>query len=152
MVGATRMLYFVSGANRAYVLGTYRTSSGSTINVAIPVYYVVDGSQVMLYPMERSAVSTSEACSIIRNAGFGGSNNFVFAVLDNRVYDCRFNTWLSITVGWTRVASSVTTASLYPSPTYYSVSVTSGSSTVRIILSYWYVVDADPGFFAVRPG
>jgi hypothetical protein len=150
--GATRRLYFVSGANRAYVLGTYRTSTGSTVNVAIPVYYVVDGSQVLLYPMERSAVSTSEACNVVRNAGFGGAYNYVFAVLENQSYDCAFNSWSSTTVGWTQVASSVTTASLYPSPTHYSVSVTSGSSTVRIILSYWYVVDANPGFFAVRPG
>lgn len=150
--GATRKLYFVSGSNRGYVLGTYRTSSGSNVNVAIPVYYVVEGSQVRLYPMEKGAVATSEGCNVVRNAGFGGAYNYLFAVLDNQAYDCAFNSWSSTTVGWTQVASSVTTASLYPSPTYYSVSVISDSSTLTLLLSYWYVVNADPGFFAVRPG
>ncbi len=150
--GATRRLYFVSGTNRAYVLGMYRTSTGAQVNVAIPVYYVVDGSQVMLYPMERSAVVAGEACNVVRNAGFTGAYNYVFAVLNNQAYDCAYNSWSSTTVGWSQVASSVTTASLYPSPTYYSVTITSGSSTLRLLLSYWYVVNADPGFFAVQPG
>jgi hypothetical protein len=150
--GATRKMYFVSGTNRAYVLGTYRATSGATVNVGIPVYYVIEDSQVRLYPMEKVAVATSEACNVVRNAGFSGAYNYVFAVLDNQAYDCAFNSWSSTTVGWAQVASSVTTASLYPSPTYYAVSVTSGSTTLTIYLSYWYVVNADPGFFAVRPG
>jgi hypothetical protein len=150
--GATRKLYFVSDSNRGYVLGTYRTSTGATVNVAIPVYYVVDGSQVLLYPMEKTAVSTSEGCTVVRNAGFGGAYNYISAVLDNQAYDCAFNSWSSTTVGWVQVASSVTTASLYPSPTYYVVSISSGSATLTLYLSYWYVVNADPGFFAVKPG
>jgi hypothetical protein len=150
--GATRKLYFVGGANRGYVLGMYTSSSGSQVNVAIPVYYVVEGSQVRLYPMEKSAVSTSEGCSVVKNAGFTGAYNYIFAVLDNQAYDCAFNSWSSTTVGWTQVASSVTTASLYPSPTYYAVSISSGSNTLKLFLSYWYVVNADPGFFAVKPG
>jgi len=150
--GATRKLYFVAGTSRAYVLGTYTATSGATVNVAIPVYYVVEGSQVRLYPMEKGAVSTGEGCSVVRNAGFGGAYNYIFAVLDNQAYDCAFNSWSSTTVGWAQVASSVTSVSLYPSPTYYKVTVSSGSGTISIYLSYWYVVNADPGFFAVRPG
>jgi hypothetical protein len=150
--GATRKLYFVSSSSRGYVLGTYRTSSGADVVVAIPVYYVVEGSQVRLYPMEKNAVVTSEACNVIANAGLTGAYRYVFAVLDNQAYDCAFNSWSSTTVGWTQVASSVTTASLYPSPTYYSVSISTGSGTITLYLSYWYVVNADPGFFAVRPG
>jgi len=150
--GATRKLYFASGSNRGYVLGTYTASTGATVNVAIPVYYVVEGSQVRLYPMEKEAVSASEACSVVRNAGLGGAYNYVFAVISNQAYDCAFNTWSSTTVGWARVASSVTTASLYPSPTYYRVVMTVGSSTISLYLSYWYAVDSDPGFFAVKPG
>jgi len=150
--GATRKLYFVSGSNRGYVLGTYTASSGATVNVAVPVYYVVEGSQVRLYPMEKGAVATSEGCNVVRNAGFGGAYNYIFAVLDNQSYDCAFNSWSSTTVGWAQVASSVTTASLYPSPTYYQVTLTSDTSTLTLYLSYWYVVNADPGFFAVKPG
>jgi hypothetical protein len=150
--GATRKLYFVDGSNRAYILGMYRTSTGAQVNVAIPVYYVVEGSQVRLYPMEKSATVASEACSVVKNAGFTGAYNYVFAVLDSQAYDCAFNSWSSTTVGWTQVASSATTASLYPSPTYYAVSISSGSNTLTLFLSYWYVVDADPGFFAVKPG
>jgi hypothetical protein len=150
--GATRKLYFVSGTNRAYVLGMYRSSSGADVTVAIPVYYVVEGSQVRLYPMEKTAVVPIEGCHVISNAGFTGVYRSVVAVLDNQAYDCAFNSWSSTTVGWTQVASSVTTASLYPSPTYYSVSVTSGTSRLTLYLSYWYAVNADPGFFAVRPG
>lgn len=150
--GATRRLYLVSGANRGYVLGMYTTSTGAQVNVAIPVYYVVEGSQVRLYPMERTAVSTREGCSVVRNAGFTGAYNYIFAVLDNQAYDCASNRWSSTTVGWTQVASSVTSASLYPSPTYYTVRVASGGNTVSILLSYWYVVNADPRFFSVRPG
>jgi len=150
--GATRKLYFVAGSSRGYVLGMYKTSTGAQVNVAIPVYYVVESSQVHLYPMEKSAVSTSEACTVVRNAGFTGAYNYVIAVLDNQAYDCAFNSWSSTTVGWTQVASSVTTASLYPSPTYYAVSISSSSVTLTLYLSYWYVVNDDPGFFAVRPG
>jgi len=149
--GATRKLYFVSGSNRAYVLGMFKSSSGATVNVAIPVYYVVEDSQVRLYPMEKAAVSPSEGCSVVKNAGFTGAYNFIYAVLDNQSYDCAYNSWGSTTVGWTQVASSVTSASLYPSPSYYVVTVTSGTTTLSILLSYWYVVDADPGFFAVKP-
>jgi hypothetical protein len=150
--GVTRKMYFVAGTDRAYVLGTYRTSSGATVNVAIPVYYVVEGSQVRLYPRERSAVATSEACNVVRNAGFGGAYNYIFAILDNQSYDCAFSSWSSTTVGWTLVTSSATTANLNPSPVYYSVTITSGSNRVTIYLSYWYAVSADPGFFAVLPG
>jgi len=107
---------------------------------------------VRLYPMERSVVATGEGCNTVRNAGFTGAYNYIFAVLDNQAYDCAFNSWSSTTVGWTQVASSVTTASLYPSPTYYAVSISSGSYRLTLYLSYWYVVNADPGFFAVRPG
>jgi hypothetical protein len=150
--GATRKLYFVVDTSRAYVLGMFTASSGAGVNVAIPVYYVVEGTQVRLYPMEKAAVSTTEACNTVRNAGFTGAYNYVYAVLDSQNYDCAFSSWSSTTVGWTQVASSVTSAALYPSPTYYQVTVTSGSDTVTIFLSYWYVVDADPGFFAVKPG
>ncbi len=150
--GATRMLYFVSGTSRAYVLGTYRTTAGATVNVAIPVYYAVEGSQVRLYPMERTAVNAGEACNVARNAGFGGAYTYVFAVLNNQSYDCAFGSWTSTTVGWSLVTSSATTAALHPSPTYYAVTFTSGSNRVIIYLSYWYAVNADPGFFAVLPG
>jgi hypothetical protein len=150
--GATRKLYFVFGSNRGYVLGMYTASSGSGVNVAIPVYYQVEDSQVRLYPMEKASVPTSEACNVVRNAGFTGAYNYVYAVLDNYSYDCAFSSWSSTTVGWTQVVSSATTASLYPSPTYYAVSISSGSVTLTLYLSYWYVVNADPGFFAVKPG
>jgi hypothetical protein len=150
--GATRKLYFVTGTNRGYVLGNYKSSSGSLVNVAVPVYYVVEGSQVRLYLMEKAVVSTTEACTTVTNAGLGGSSNVVIAVLDNQSYDCGRKRWSSVTVGWTSVASSVTSASLYPSPLYYKVTVTSGSNTLTLFLSYWYVVNADPGFFAVKPG
>jgi hypothetical protein len=150
--GATRKLYFVTGTSRAYVLGMFTASSGAGVNVAIPVYYVVEGSQVRLYPMEKTGVYASEACSVVRNAGFTGAYNYVYAVLDSQTYDCAFNSWSSTTVGWAQVASSVTSASLNPSPLYYKVTVSSDSSTISIYLSYWYVVNADPGFFAVRPG
>jgi hypothetical protein len=116
------------------------------------VYYVVEGSQVLLYPMEKAAVSASEACNVVRNAGFTGAYNYVYAVLDSQTYDCAFNSWSSTTVGWAQVASSETSVSLNPSPLYYKVTVSSGSSTISLYLSYWYVVNADPGFFAVRPG
>jgi hypothetical protein len=149
--GATRKLYFVAGTNRGYVLGTYVAKTGPTVNVGIPVYYVVEGSQVRLYPMEKGAVNPSEACSVVRNAGFGGTYNSVVAILDNQAYDCAFGSWSSTTIGWAQVASSATTASLYPSPTYYRVVVTVGSSTLSLYLSYWYFVDSDPGFFAVKP-
>jgi hypothetical protein len=55
-------------------------------------------------------------------------------------------------VGWMSVASSVTSALLHPSPLYYKLTVASGSNTLTLFLSYWYVVNADPGFFAVKPG
>jgi len=150
--GAVRKVYFVSGSNRAYVLGTYRTSSGATVNVAIPVYYTTEGSHVRLYPMERASVQTSEACNVAMNAGFGGAYTYVFAILENRAYDCAFSSWSSTTVGWSLVASSVTSVNLNPSPLYYVVTITSGSNRVVIYLSYWYAVNADPGFFAVLPG
>jgi hypothetical protein len=153
--GATRKLYFVAGANRGYVLGTFRARTGAIVNVAIPIYYVVEDSrsQVRIYPMERAAVNTGEACSVVRNAGLGGAYNFIYAILDRRSYDCAFGTWSTSTdVDWAQVASSVTTASLYPSPTYYRVTVTVGSSTLSLYLSYWYTVDSDPGFFSVKPG
>ncbi len=150
--GATRKLYFVSGSNRAYVLGTYRSRTGATVNVGIAVYYVVEGSQVMLYPMETSAVNTREGCDVVKNAGFGGTYNALYAVPSNRAYDCAFGTWSDARIKWGLVASSATSAGLYPSPTYYSVTITSGSNTITLFLSYWYMVDADPGFFAVKPG
>jgi hypothetical protein len=149
--GATRKLYFVAGTNRGYVLGTFKAATGPTVNVAIPVYYVVDDSQVRIYPMERAAVATTEACNVVRNAGFGGAYNYVYAIIDNQAYDCAFARWYSTRVGWDQVASSVTTASLYPSPTYYRVVLTVGTSTLSLYLSYWYVVDTDPGFFTVKP-
>jgi hypothetical protein len=150
--GATRKLYFVSSSNRGYVLGMYTSSSGAQVNVAIPVYYVVEGSQVRLYPMEKAAVSTTEACTTVTNAGLGGSTNVVIAVLDNQSYDCGRKRWSAVAVGWTSVATSVTSAPLYPSPLYYTVTVTLGSNTLKLFLSYWYAVNADPGFFAVKPG
>jgi hypothetical protein len=150
--GATRKLYFVAGTNRGYVLGTFRARTGATVNVAIPVYYVVEDSQVRLYPMEKTAVNTGEACTVVRNAGFGGAYNSIYAILNKEAYDCAFGRWSSTDVDWAQVTSSVTTASLYPSPTYYRVTMTVGSSTLSIYLSYWYTVDSDPGFFAVKPG
>ena len=150
--GATRKLYFVAGTNRGYVLGTYKAKTGPTVNVGIPVYYVVEGSQIRLYPMERGAVNPSEGCSVVKNAGFGGTYNSLTAILDKQAYDCAFNTWSSTDVDWAQTATSVTTAALYPSPTYYRVTVTVGSSTVALYLSYWYAVNSDPGFFAVKPG
>jgi len=150
--GATRKLYFVSGSNRGYVLGNYRSSTGALVSVAVPVYYVVEGSQVRLYPMEKAVVSTTEACTIVKNAGLGGATTVVIAVLDNQSYDCGKKKWAAVTVGWTSVATSVTSASLYPSPRYYIVTVTSGSNRLTLFLSYWYVVNADPGFFAVKLG
>ena len=150
--GATRKLYFVSGANRAYVLGTYKNSKGTLVNVAIPVYYVVESYGVRLYPMEKASVSTTEVCNVVNGAGLGGSANQAVAILDGQYYDCGKKRWSSVTVGWVSVASSVTSASLYPSPTYYQVSATSGANTLTLFLSYWYVVNTDPGFFAVKPG
>ena len=150
--GATRKLYFVAGTNRGYVLGTYKAKTGPTVNVGIPVYYVVEGSQVRLYPMERGAVNPTEGCNVVRNAGFGGTYNSLTAILDRQAYDCAFGKWSSTDVDWAQVATSVTTAALYPSPTYYRVVVTVGSSTISLYLSYWYTLDSDPGFFAVKPG
>jgi hypothetical protein len=152
--GATRKLYFVSGANRAYILGTYKPTSTSTAVAAIPVYYVVEGTQVRIYPMEQTTINTyiTEACNTVKNANLGSNTNHVFAILNNQYYDCTTKKWNTVTVGWTSVASSVTSASLYPSPTFYKVSVTSGTSTLTIFLSYWYAVNTDPGYFAVKPG
>ena len=147
----TRAIYLVSGTNRGYVLGRYYASgAGVWVDVAVPIYYKVSGSSVLIYPMEKSAVNTGEGCTVLKNAGspFTSTYKYVFAVLDNYAYDCSYNSWSSTTVGWTSVASSVTTASLYPSPTYYKVTV----NNVDLYLSYWYVVDKDPGFFAVKVG
>jgi hypothetical protein len=145
--GSIRKLYFVSSARRGYVLGTYvRPTDGKTINAAIPVYYVVEGSQVRLYPMEKDAVAVNEACTVVTNAGLGGAESFVFAVIDSYFFKCGDTLQDYYEVGWALVASSVTSAALYPSPTYYKVTV----NNVDIYLSYWYVVDKDPGFFAVK--
>jgi len=97
-------------------------------------------------------VSTTEACTIVKNAGLGGATTVVIAVLDNQSYDCAKKKWSAVTVGWAQVASSVTSAPLYPSPRFYTVTVTSGSDTLKLFLSYWYVVNADPGSFAVKVG
>jgi hypothetical protein len=102
--------------------------------------------------MEKAVVSTTEACTAVTNAGLGGSTNVVIAVLDNQSYDCTKKRWSAVTVGWTSVAASVTSAPLYPSPRHYIVTVTSGSNRLTLFLSYWYVVNADPGFFAVKVG
>jgi hypothetical protein len=150
--GATRAMYFVASTNRAYIIGTYRSSSGSTIVAAIAVYYVVDGSHVRLYPMEKATVQTTEACNVVRNAGISGSAYEVYAVLENQAYSCSARKWVSATVGWALVASSAATAALYPSPNYYKVTATSGPNTLSIYLSYWYAVNVDPGFFAVKVG
>jgi hypothetical protein len=148
--GATRKLYFVAGSNRGYVLGTYVRPDGLKVGAGIPVYYVLEGSQVRLYPMEKDAVAVNEACSVVRNAGLDNAADkiIIFAVLDNWYVDCYYNQQGNFPVGWTTVASSVTSAALYPSPTYYKVTV----DNVDIYLSYWYAVDRDPGFFIVRPG
>jgi hypothetical protein len=150
--GATRALYFVEGANRAYVIGTYKPSAGTAAVAAIAVYYVAEGSRVALYPMEKAAVQTAEACNVVKNAGISGTAYEVYAVLENQAYNCVNKRWASAAVGWALAASSAATAALYPSPNYYTMRVTSGSNALSIYLSYWYAVDADPGFFAVRVG
>jgi len=147
----TRAIYLVGGTTRGYVLGRYYASgAGVWVDVAVPIYYKVDGSSVLVYPMEKAAVNTAEGCNVVKNAGspFTSTYKLVYAVLDGQYYDCAYNSWSSVTVGWVSVASSVTSASLYPSPTYYQVTV----NNVVIYLSYWYVVDTDPGYFAVKVG
>jgi hypothetical protein len=146
-----RAIYLVGGTNRGYVLGHYYASgAGVWVDVAIPIYYKVSGSSVLIYPMEKSAVNPSEGCNVIKNAGSGFTSayEYVFAILDGQAYDCAYGSWSSTSIGWSQVGSSVTSASLYPSPTYYKVTV----NNVDIYLSYWYAVDKDPGFFAVKPG
>ncbi|CAG25649.1 hypothetical protein PyrSV_gp30 [Pyrobaculum spherical virus] len=147
----TRAIYLVSGTSRGYVLGRYYASgAGVWVDVAVPIYYKVSESSVLIYPMEKAAVNPSEGCTVLKNAGspFTSIYKYVYAVLDGQAYDCSYSSWSSTTVGWTSVASSVTSAALYPSPTYYKVTV----NNVDIYLSYWYVVNADPGYFAVKPG
>jgi hypothetical protein len=150
--GATRRLYFVAGANRAYVVGTYRLPDGTPFIAVIPMRYVVQDNHVYFYPVERGAFDITEACNIALASGFDIPRRHVVPVISNRIFDCVSRTWTWERVRWVLVASSVTTASLYPSPAYYEVPVTVGSNSLIIYLSYWYAVNADPGFFAVKPG
>jgi hypothetical protein len=150
--GRVRKLYLVSGANRGYVIGEFTWIDTPSV-ASIPVYYRVVGNVVYIYPMEQSAVATYEGCSILRNAGFTGTYYQMWAVLDSRYYDCLSWFWsVVLPVDWARVASSATSAELRPSPTHYMVTVNVGGGRVTIMLSYWYAVDSDPGFFAVRIG
>lgn len=146
----TRAIYLVDGTTRGYVLGRYYASgAGVWVDVAVPIYYKGTDS-VLIYPMEKASVNGAEGCTVLKNAGspFTSAYKYVYAVLDGQAYDCAYNSWSSVTVGWVSVASSVTSAALYPSPTYYKVTV----NNVDIYLSYWYVLDTDPGFFAVKVG
>ena len=147
-----RKLYLVSGANRGYVIGEYHWYGTPSV-AGIPVYYRVDNNIVYIYPMEQGAFNPYEGCPILRNSGFYGSWYDMYAVLDGTLYDCLYGGWMAgIPVGWELVASSATVAELKPSPTHYMVTVNVGSSKLTIMLSYWYAVRQDPGFFAVRVG
>jgi len=147
--GRTRKLYLVSGANRGYVIGQYHWYGILSV-AGIPVYYRVVGNVVHIYPMERSAFNPSEGCQILLNSGFYGNWYDMYAILDNVVHDCLGGGSFGVPVGWELVASSATMAELKPSPTHYTVTVDVGNSRVTIMLSYWYAVNRDPGFFAVK--
>ena len=149
--GRTRKLYLVSGANRGYVIGEYHWY-GSLSVAGIPVYYRVVDNFVYIYPMEWSAFNPSEGCPILFNSGFYGRWHDMYAILDNMVHDCISGSSFSVPVGWELVASSATMVELKPSPTHYLVTVNVGNSRVTIMLSYWYAVNRDPGFFAVKVG
>ena len=150
--GRTRKLYLVLGANRGYVIGQYQWYAGTYSVAGIPVYYRVVNNAVYIYPMERSAVDTGEGCSVVRNAGFPGQWYDIYVVPNGVAYDCVNAEWMSVPVGWELVASSATVVELKPSPTHYMVTVNVGNSRVTIMLSYWYAVNRDPGFFAVKVG
>jgi len=149
--GRTRKLYLVSGANRGYVIGQYHWYGIPSV-AGIPVYYRVVGNVVYIYPMELSAFNPSEGCPILLSSGFYGNWYDMYAILDNVVHECTSGNSFGVLVGWESVASSATMAELRPSPTHYMVTVDVGNSRVTIMLSYWYTVDQDPGFFAVKVG
>jgi len=149
--GRTRKLYLVSGANRGYVIGQYHWY-GSPSVAGIPVYYRVVGDVVYIYPMELSAFNPFEGCYILLSSGFYGEWYDMYAILDSVLYDCLNGDSFGTRVGWELVASSATMAELKPSPTYYIVKVNVGNSRVTIMLSYWYAVNQDPGFFVVKVG
>jgi len=149
--GRVRKLYLVSGANRGYVIGEYHWYGTPSV-AGIPVYYRVIDNVVYIYPMERSAFNPSEGCPILSNSGFYGNWYDMYAILDNVVHDCLAGGSFGTPAGWELVASSATIAELKPSPTHYTVTVNVGGSKLTIMLSYWYVVNQDPGFFAVRVG
>ena len=149
--GRTRKLYLVSDTNRGYVIGEYHWYY--TYSVAgIAVYYRVVGNFVYIYPMERSAFNPGEGCPILLNSGYIATWYDMYTILDDAAWDCKYGGWFGAPVGWERVASSTTTAELKPSPTHYMVTVNVGNSRVTIVLSYWYAVNQDPGFYAVRVG
>ena len=150
--GRTRALYLVSGTNRGYVIGEFYLYGYYSI-AGIPVYYRVSGNLVYIYPMEWGALVTDEACYILTEYSAYGEFYRVVSVTDNRFLDCLYLGWEDIAdVDWALVASSATVAELKPSPTHYMVTVNVGGSKLTIMLSYWYAVRQDPGFFAVRIG
>jgi len=150
--GTTRMLYFVSGVNRGYLLGVYRHPAfGPTIAI-IPLNYREIGPEVYLYPVQTAPIA--EACNVASNSGLASTSRYHIFVVQARVYyRCEDSVYvLNANIGWVLVSSG-TTVPLYPSPRhYYSVTVNSGPNRVIIYLSYWYAVNADPGFFAVKVG
>ena len=150
--GRLRALYLVSGTNRGYVLGEYYWDGLFSI-AGIPVYYKVIGNMVYIYPMERDAFNQIEACNVLMSFHCCAESFRVFFVTDDLFHECLYWGWEDVAhVDWALVASSATMAELRPSPTHYMVPVELDSSKLTIMLSYWYAVNQDPGFFAVRIG
>jgi hypothetical protein len=151
--GRVRKIYFDGSSDVAYVMGTYTTGAG-TAGAVIPVRYVADGNQYILYPLDKASItSPGTACNILKNAGFGTATNLVFAVPDSQYYDCSLNSWSSTTIRWGAVATGATQAELVPPPgtSYYKVTYSDSTGTIDIYLGYWWFIDSDPGWFAVKP-
>jgi hypothetical protein len=148
-----RKLYFVAGSDRAYVMGPYYWLSDYSAAI-IPLTYHVVGQFVFVYPREHATTNIQEMCAVIRNAGFSGTvyNDAYFVLGDASPWDCLYGGYFGSPdiIDWAQVASSATSASLFPDPTHYRVTVNVGNSRITIVVSYWYMVDRDPGFFAVR--
>jgi len=151
--GTTRMLYFEPDSGRAYVIGLYTHPTFGTAIAVIPMRYLIVGPEVYFYPSP--TVYIGDACDIAERSELAATSYIhIFFVLYRRFFRCEANMHvINANIGWVLVSSSATTVPLYPSPRhYYSVTVTSGPNRVIIYLSYWYAVNADPGFFAVKVG
>jgi hypothetical protein len=155
--GVTRKMYFFGGTDRGVVIGTYQLPSLGVVIAGILVHYRVEGSEVLIYPMTAtlsSTIANSQVCPVLRSSGLASTSQYhLFVVTRNTYFPCGSTLWSTATPGWTMVASLVTTATLRPSPQpYYVVDATVGSSRLKIILSYWYAINADPGSFVVKVG